>query len=124
MWLELDQNGCHRTVLLFGPLAIKVPRFGFGLSWWVRGWLVNLREVHLWRLCKDPGLCPVWLSILGLIIVMPRCATTPEPTPLEVEEARARYKARQGCDSSAEPYGKSYGRLKDRVVAFDYGGVW
>lgn len=120
---RLELGGCHRTVLLLSRYVFKVPIMGFGLSWWVRGWLANLREREEWRLTKDPGLCPVLLSLFGLVIVMRRCETVPPVEHDDVLAERAEFVVRRGYECSAEPYAKSYGRLNGRVVAFDYGRV-
>lgn len=118
-----DRSGCHRTALLVGRYVVKVPVVGYGLRWWVRGWLVNLNEAAEWRATRDSRRCPVLLSFFGLVIVMPRCQTSPPVSHEEVIEARDEFEARRGYVSNAEPYAKSYGRMGGRVVEFDYGSV-
>ena len=104
---------------------VKVPVVGYGLKWWVRGWLVNCNEVAEWQATKDPGLCPVLLSLFGLLVVMPRCETMRMSGEEmgDVETARVEFESRRGYECGAEPFTKSYGRLDGRVVAFDYGTV-
>ena len=114
-------SGCHRFVVLVGPVAVKVPVMRYGFDWWLRGWLASRGEVEEWCLTRDVRLCPILISAFGLVVVMRRCETEPEVSQEEVDVAIADYSGRHQGGPPAEPYPKSYGRLDGRVVAFDYG---
>lgn len=86
------RSGVTRTVLLAGRWAVKVPSLRGGTGGY-RGWLTglmwsitrgiqaNISEAEWWRNSHDPGLCPVRLSLTGLVNVYPRCAPVTEEPP-------------------------------------------
>lgn len=110
------RSGVSRSVLLVGPLAVKVPFLG---SWkrFLYGLLSNLHERQEARR-RLPRTCPVLLSDpLGLLVLMPRCAPLPEGalTPELYQEFTA-------AGVQAEPKPCSFGVLRGEVVALDYHG--
>lgn len=75
--MEIHREGVTRTVFLIGPWAIKVPSLrthglGFSVLLWsfCRGILANQSEAQ-WS--GIDGVCPVRLSLAGLINIYPRC---------------------------------------------------
>lgn len=114
-----NREGYSRNCFLVGRFAFKFPKLS---SWehFLRGLLSNLQERRLSKL-GWPDLCPVVFSIPGgFLLVMERAI------PLTRDEwdhfdAEAFVNARE-IPLPVELKMNSFGRLKDRIVAIDYGG--
>lgn len=116
------RRGVTRTVLLVGRWAVKVPS--------VRTHDNGLRGV-LWSLCRGitanqseaewsghhAGLCPVLLSLAGLVNVYPRCE------PVDCELAEAEYDA-IGFVGPTDRKPQNVGVLGGRLVWLDYDQSW
>ena len=108
--------GVFRCVLFVGKFAIKFPRLGALHA----GLQCNRWEREVWMVWQPifnwPHVCPVLVADpLGFIVVMPKCE---QPvTAAEVEQAHSdRYP-----DVTSESKIADHGRLRNRVVALDYG---
>ena len=115
------KRGTTRTVLLVGPYAVKLPS---GRSWrlFLHGLLGNQQEALWWRELKEPKarltMCPVLFYIPGgWMLIMPRCK--PISRSLWLKARLCSRMKRQGIPVENKPC--SFGWLKDRVVAVDYG---
>lgn len=108
--------GSTRTVILIGKYAIKFPST-VSLKLFLNGWIANIQEWE-WHTVSDK-LCPVKHNFLGLIIVMERCY------PLERKEFFElnfnEFVEESGIILPIENKMDSFGKLKDKVVAVDYG---
>lgn len=104
-------RGANRTVLLVGRWAFKFPSCR---SWrdFLYGLLNNMTEGELG--CRgDPILCPVLLNVWGgLCVVMRRVEPLDDLEGVDLDPWRVYH---------VEPKPNSYGRLRGRVVAVDYG---
>lgn len=109
--------GVSRTVFLVGRFAVKVPSGRWGVEFFLKGLLANLREREVWRqqYAPDLALCPVlWCAPLGLVLVMPRCRILEEGELSDHDLADYAWWAELKSDS--------FGYLPDgRLVAVDYG---
>lgn len=112
--------GATRYVFLIGEFAIKIPR----LSSWkslLQGLLCNLQEVSFSK-TKWPKLCPVVFSLpLGFLLVMPRCVSVSEEDWVNFESQLPDWVCGQGYLIPVEKKINSFGWLKGKVVALDYG---
>ena len=104
--------GISRWVLLIGPFAVKVPRWGN-----VRAGLAGNRiEARLSR--THPLYVPVLASLpLGLAVVMPRCEFA------TLRDYAAVCKLAVGLPG-AEPKASNWGHHNGRLVLLDYGHTW
>lgn len=66
------KKGTTRMALLIGSFAFKFPIVTRDLKHFVKGWLYNIDERNRWRKLRDRRLCPVYISVFGIINVMPR----------------------------------------------------
>ena len=126
-WLR---NGLTREVFLVGEYAIKLPSFR---AWrlFLSGLQANLQERAFSGISEK--LCPVlWGDPLGFVIVMPRCSPVPrhhaaafdEDEPYFVsDEEWGEWINIQGEESQLPVENKcsSFGLLKGKLVAVDYG---
>jgi hypothetical protein len=116
------REGCTRRVFLIGQYAIKVATWSYGLEFFLKGLLHNLREKRSDRLASDPRRCPVLFGC-ALFIVMPRCEPRAEPlTDAELWPFFAPDSC--GCYLSAvlEDKPENFGYLDGRLVMLDYAG--
>jgi hypothetical protein len=109
-------------VVLVGPWAIKVPRFGYGWAMGLRGLLANMQEAVFSR-ARWPELCPVVFALWGgWLIVMRRARPM---TDVEWETFNVEAFRYPNDDYSrvipVEEKRDSFGWLDGRVVAVDYG---
>lgn len=104
-------RGASRVVLLIGPWAVKLPRFGAGWRAGLCGLMSNMAEVQRWRAGPREGLCPVLWSVPGgWCVVMARCS------PGVVPPHRAHLAGFDGWKPD------SWGWHKGELVALDYHG--
>lgn len=123
------RDGVTRIVLLIGPWAVKLPRFGYGYAMGLRGLLCNMQERAIWTL-GWPQLCPVLFSLPGgwlLVMRRARPLDDHEWQVLDVEEFRWNRKSSiagermvEGC-VPVETKRDSFGVVDGRIVAVDYG---
>jgi hypothetical protein len=126
------RNGVTRLVILVGPLAIKLPRFGYGYAMGLRGLLCNMQERAVWTL-GWPQLCPVLFATWGgWLTVMRRARPLTDEewascTVEWIEGFRHHRKASIGDKRMVEgivpvEYKRdSFGVVDGRIVAVDYG---
>lgn len=110
--------GTHRTTLLIGRYAVKVPVF---VEWrlFLFGLLANMQEARFSR-ANWPELCPVVFAVPGgFLNVMQRAE------PITREEFWAlvstNWKHRHNYVLPVEYKLDSFGKLDGRIVAVDYG---
>jgi hypothetical protein len=112
-------RGISRTVLLAGRYAIKVPSAHHGWRNFLYGLLGNMQE-RAFSEIGSPLLCPVLFSVPGgWLNVMPRCRVM-----TEVEFQNFDYFGfvkQKEWYVPAERKSDSFGWLRGRVVAIDYG---
>lgn len=112
------KRGVSRTVLLFGPWAIKIPSWRNGIVFFVGGMYCNLVEAERWRTAasypeKAKHFARVlWCAPFGLCAVQERCL------PLDRLLTRQEVQALPliGYDNNAHNAGVRNGR----IVVFDY----
>lgn len=108
--IQLNTEGRNRFVILTRRHAIKIP----SLRCWrdfLFGLLNNMNEAA-WA--DDPAHCPVlWSAPLGLAIVMPRARM------LSLDEFAQVAAYLPPCRAEMKP--SSWGRVRGRLVAVDYG---
>lgn len=117
--MEINRQGCTRLVILIGPWAIKLPRFGYGWRLGLTGLLCNMAEVRAWTM-RAPELCPIVAHVPGgfaLVMRRARPLTEAEWTAFDFDRF---------CDPGpyvvpAERKRDSFGVLDGRIVAVDYG---
>jgi hypothetical protein len=114
MAIEIHR-GSFRTVLLVGPFAVKVPEWHRAS----KGRRCNRWERETWRTWRPrfkwQNLCPIWFADpLGCVVIMARASAV---TFDEIVAAdRDDYP-----DINVEYKPDNWGRLRGRVVCFDYG---
>jgi hypothetical protein len=116
-WVQIVRLGISRTVLLVGPLAIKVPTVRYGWAKFLRGLLANMQERE-WARMVDGRLCPIVFSLPGgWLVVMLRAR------PLTDYEWRALDPIVGDAfrELPVERKSDSFGVLYGRYVAVDYG---
>lgn len=128
--MRVCRDGVTRIVLLVGPWAIKLPRFGYGYTMGLRGLLCNMQERAIWSL-GWPQLCPVLFALPGgWLIVMRRARplTDAEWASFDVaayEEFRQHRKTEGNrlCDGivPSEYKRAHFGFVDGRLVTVDYG---
>lgn len=114
----MDLTGVTRHVLLVGPWAVKVPALW---SWklFLCGLLANMQE-RSFASTGWPELCPVVASIPGGWLVVMRRARV--MTDAEFDQFDAKAFCEKGSHIiPAEAKANSFGWLRGRVVAVDYG---
>lgn len=117
--MRVCRDGVTRIVLLAGPWAIKLPRFGYGWRLGLQGLLGNHQEAMLWRETRSPKYCPVVLALpLALVIVMRRARPL---VAAEWEWFRVHGWLAEVEASCCEAKADSFGVLDKRIVAVDYG---
>lgn len=118
--MKVNRNGVTRLVLLTERWAIKLPRFGYGWRFGLKGLLANLQEREFAR-CGWPELCPVRFSLPGgWLVVMPRATmlTDGEWAALDFESFRNKLPEYW---VPVEEKRDSFGTLNGKIVAIDYG---
>lgn len=110
-------DGVTRLVILVGGFAIKLPRFDLGWKMGLHGLLANMQEREFSTL-RDVRLCPVLFCLWGGWALVMRSAT-----PMKDEQwRRFRCTAEDWSrDLPVEAKRSSFGYLRDRAVAVDYG---
>src|ERR1051326_2954660 len=125
----LWHGGVTRTVVLTRRFAIKVPTLVYGWRMFLYGLLANMQECA-WS-GADERLCPVRFALPGgLLIIMPRCeALTDEefianviPKWGQVADEETGMPLPYSVNLPVEVKSCSFGRLKGKIVAVDYGG--
>jgi hypothetical protein len=82
--------------------------------------LANIQERRFWRFGGWPELCPVLFSLpLGLLIVMPRARELSDSEFSQIDFHG--FIERDGYRVPVEAKSNSFGWLKGRLVAIDYG---
>ena len=112
--------GVTRVVLLVGPLAMKFPNPG-GWVRFLQGLLANIQENGWHR--STPMLCPVLFHLPGgLLVVMRRCEPLADWEHGRMKAWYDRLTAETYVgEDMVEPKTCSFGWLKGRLVAVDYG---
>jgi hypothetical protein len=109
------QQGTTRYVFRVGPCVVKTPSF---YSWraFLKGLLANMSEADFGscqKVVESDSLCPVLFSCPGgWANIMPYCSPIKE---FEIPQTYPDY---------VEGKSDSFGRLKGRIVAVDYGTPW
>jgi hypothetical protein len=123
-WIAIDRSGLTRTVILVGPLAIKVPTIRYGLPMWCRGLLANESERE-WS--SVDGVNPVLWSLRNLLNVYRRA----EPVGPEcVGRKHDRYDPERydaltpGFMPAGDRKPDNLGIVRGRVVWVDYDSSW
>jgi len=124
--MRINQKGVTRIVLVFREVVVKIPRFNYNWTHFLRGLIGNIDEGETWRYNSgkfERGhshlLCPVvWMSWGGWILIMKRA------TPLTLEDWEkiydiTEYKKHFGGDDTMS----NYGYYKGSLVKIDYASL-
>ena|SRR5690625_110970 len=119
--VQFLKTGSTRWVFLIGKFAFKIPSF---FSWknFLLGLLANMQEVNFSKiLCMKEKLCPIKFHIpLGFLVVMPRVRVLQE-NELSKTELDLFCICNEHYKIPAELKADSFGYLKGKLVAIDYG---
>lgn len=134
--MRVCRAGVTRIVILIGPWAIKLPRFGYGWALGLRGLLCNMQERDF-ASTGWPELCPVlWSGWGGWVLVMRRARelTETEWERFDYDAFVRRHESDWDIDVGSleqiyradgyvpvECKADSFGILDGRIVALDYG---
>lgn len=113
------KKGVFRCVLLFGNLALKVPRIrnfcmGMRCNRWEREMWQYWRPIFGWE-----NLCPIYFAdSLGILVIMPRVQ---QPITFEDVKIATSGKYDYYPNIILETKPEDWGCLGGRIVALDYG---
>lgn len=115
-------QGQGRLVLIFKNIVIKLPKNKFGL-------ISNLTEtIRYYKAIFNPELknsiCPIYFSLFGLIIIMPKVKTISEQQFNAIGEEDNIYKViykhyNNPIFMDIKP--ENFGYYKENIVKLDYG---
>lgn len=124
--MKLKQGAC-RYCLLAGRFAFKFPK-STNLETFYLGLLCNISEAKIWR--RSPVerrqlFCPVWFSLFGLVLVMPRVEMLSDrEKSAEAIVAIRRRLEEANIPTAIEAKFVNLGYYQGRLVSVDYANYY
>ena len=113
--MTTDQ-GCHRFVIMFDKVVIKLPNPLYCTKWFVKGLKGNIQEARLSK-TGNKNLCPVLFYLpLGLLLVMKKASSlTGRDSGIDLNKFMS-----EGNITTAENKMESFGWFDGQLVCIDY----
>lgn len=124
--MQLKQGAC-RYCLVMGKFAFKFPK-PTDLETFYLGLLCNISEAKIWRrspLQHRQLFCPVWFSLFGLVLVMPKVAMLADrdKSAEAIALARRQFEA-ANLPTAAEAKFVNLGYYQGCLVSVDYANYY
>jgi len=127
--MRIDDSGCTRVVLVFESYVLKIPRFTYSWSHFLKGLLANMQERDCWKWNSgkyEKGdshlLCPViWGSWGGWLLIMKRADVKRHLDEVYKEKRKYCYATIINAGFGGDDKPENYGYLNNKLVKVDYG---